>query len=237
MVTRTPEPLLAAVEVLGVGADRAVLTGWKEQAHQPGEGQVTDLDSAALRAMNILAGPDLAHGPVRVSEELGEATGGGHGDEIAEYTLTARDVVYRSRARVVEAGGVSVLYLVCSVEMRHPRALMEMRKRVQSALNTLGRAAVQREPVYVTVFARIPEVLDAAQQRAASQKIAARLRGRQVHEHAGESLYSLLSHTMMLGPSVPVAGRSVNLSVVLRPDREGGCTWLVLGSPLCAGDY
>lgn len=233
-LTRTPEPLLAACEDLAVKPARALLTGWVERT---GGGEKTTaepgqpdpwLDEIASRAMSILAGPDLEHGP-----RLGDVTG----PDVVEYILRTADCLYRACSRRIGEGANLKVYLVCSAEITEPSRLAERQKRLDTALNSLGSGARRLEPVYATVFARLPEVLDDAQCRAVAQRMMARLRGRRLHEFGGKALYSLLSYSVMLGPTVEVAGRQVNLSVVLRPDTETGSTWVVIGTPLCAGDY
>ncbi len=225
-VTGTPEPLLAVCQALETAPTRALLTGWVERSGDP-TGDLR-LDDVASRAMSILAGPDLTFGP-----ELGEATG----PDVAEYVLKTGDCYYRTCIRRIGDGADQKLYLVCSAEIREPSALADRQRRLDAALNTLGSGARRPEPTYATVFARLPGVLDDGQCRNAAQRVMARLRGRQMHEFDGNALYSLLSYSIMLGPAVEVAGRQVNLSVVLRPDTETGSTWVVIGTPLCAGDY
>lgn len=232
-LARTPEPLLDGLAALGLEADRALVTGWAELelAPAPGGGPGPELGPTARRAMEALAGAELAAGAQVVSSEAGAEA------PVVEYRLEVGEVRYRSRARLIQAGGLEVLYLVGSVEVRRPRQLAGLQERVEAALHTLGRTASRREPVYVTVFARLEGVLGPEDQRAAAARIAARLGGRRVHEHPGGSLYSLLLHSVLLGPSVQVAGRAVNLSVVLRPDPAAGATWVMLGTPLGAGEY
>jgi len=227
LVTRTPEPLLAACAALDIVPERALVTGWAEI----GATQSWDLAEVALRAIHVLAGRDLEYGPALSSPE-------DPADSVAEYTVSAPGVVYRSRARLMGgAADTAQLYLVCSVELQRPTSIGPVQERARAALHTLGRGAIRREPVYATVFARLDVVLDESGQAGASKLVESRLRGREVHVYQGAALHSLLSYSAMLGPTVPVAGRQVNLSVVLRPDPEGECTWVVIGTPLCAGDY
>ncbi len=256
-LTRTPEPLLAACDSLGVEPARALVTGWAERgvgpdavegvlpggvngsASSPGTGTAAPspsdppldavLDVIAGRAMAILAGPDLPEaGPV-----LGEVTA----TDAVEYVLETSDCFYRTCARRLGAGAAGRIYLICSAEIKAPTALADRERRLAAALNSLGSTARRLEPVYTTVFAQLPGALDDVRCREAAARATARLHGRRVHEFDGNALYSLLSHSIMLGPTVEVAGRQVNLSVVLRPDTLSGSTWVVVGTPLCAGDY
>ncbi len=240
-ITRTPEPLLAALAALDLKADRALITGWVEVR---GSLDLEDGAHLALQALQVLAGPDLAYGLMQL-DDINQVSPGSAADpadavvdaDAVEYLVSAPDCLYRSRVRIVSVGTETRVFLVCSAEIRSPVTLEERRGRLELALNTLGTDATMREPVYVTVFARLPKVLDGPAQRQAADKVLTRLRAAAVHEFDGETLYSMLSHSRLLEAAVPVAGRQVNFSVVLRPDEANGCTWVVLGTPLCAGDY
>lgn len=235
LVTRTPEPLLAAAAALDVVPQRALLTGW---ANAPATGDLAPndvttipprrLNDLAAAAMRVLAGPELANGArlVPSDEPL-----------TAEYLLSVAGYLYRTCARLIGEGEEAGVYLVCSVEIAQPTELAPHRKRISDALHTLGRDAERPEPIYVTVFGRIDQVLDETGRQQAGRKVLARLRGRQVHELGGGELYSMLSYSRLAGPAVPVGGQQVNVSVVLRPDPAADCTWVVIGTPLCTGDY
>lgn len=231
-VARTPEPLLAACGVLGVEPLRATLTGWAQAAVET-EIPADVMRRLAWEAMAVLAGP----GPGVPGEPV-EASGSGAGpDEGAECTLELGGAVYRTFVRQMGVGETRLLFLVCSIDVQHPTSLEARRWRLEESLHTLGRGTERREPVYVTVRCRLPGVQSAVESEEAGRKVLARLRARKASELGGESWYTVLAHTPFIGPAIPVAGRDVNLSLVFRPDAEAGCTWVIIGTPLCAGDY
>jgi len=108
---------------------------------------------------------------------------------------------------------------------------------LEESLHTLGKGVQRREPVYVTVHGRLEGARGAVESEQESKKVMTRLRAQQLNELGGEGWYAVLAHSPLLGASISVAGSQVNLGMVFRPDFEAGCTWVVIGSPLCAGDY
>jgi hypothetical protein len=186
----------------------------------------------ALEAMGILIGPEVASAP---SES--ELSGFEDADNVVEYTSQTDDAVFRAYVRKIGTVERQSLYLVCSAEIQRPASLEARRSRLEESLHTLGRGTQRHEPVYVTVHMRLPGVRTGVQSEQETGKVLARLRAQRVDEFGSESWYSVLLHSPLLGPAVEVAGRQVNLSLVFRQDVDAGCTWVTIGSPLCAGDY
>ncbi|MDP2872876.1 MAG: YwmB family TATA-box binding protein [Bacillota bacterium] len=226
-VTRTPEPLLAACAALGCEPQRAVLTGWAE-TELLSDIPRDEMRRLAWEAMVILAGSEMTGDPVE--GEVGAEDG-------VEYTLLKDNISFRTYVRYVGAAEKQSLFMVCSVEVWSPKSLEARRSRLEQSLHTLGKGIQRREPVYVTVHSRLAGARGAAESEQESKKVMARLRAQQLDELGGEGWYAVLAHSPLLGAAIPVAGNQVNLSLVFRRDVDADCTWVVIGSPLCAGDY
>lgn len=234
VITRTPEPLLAACEAIGGEPLRANLTGWA-QATAALEIPLAEMRSVAWEAMAILAGSEMAANEP-AETVTGPASGAGF-DEGVEYTLAHGETAYRTYIRQIRTTNGLSVYLVCSVNLQSPEKLEAYRSRLEESLHTLGIGSERPEPVYVTLHCRVPGVLSAEDSEQQSKQVLSRLRARKVDELDGEGWYTVLSHTPFIQSAIPVAGRQVNLSLVFRPDEHAGCTWVIIGSPLCAGDY
>jgi hypothetical protein len=235
LVARTPDPLLAACETLGAKPERAGLTGWAEIV-LPDSNQLTSLagmNGLAARAVVAMTGDSGAPAAVAAVETT-QPEG-----NLAEQSLTLDGATYRARCRRIGAGNRITLYLVCEVSLGRPEPgdLMRLRRQMVSALNTLGWRSRRPEPVYVTVRACLPGLLNRQQTEAAVKEVAGRLWGRLVSTMAQDAFHSVLIHATSLGPAVTVGGQPVNLGLVFSPDPESGCTRVTLGTPLCAGDY
>lgn len=226
----TPEPLLAACAALGASPERALVTGWTE-AERAASPSPAELSAVAHRALECLQGADL------LQEVVEQEPVGGEGVEL--LAKSGDGGFYRVSIRIVGSatGGPVKLYLVASAELKAPRAIEAVRERVRRSLHTLGRAARLQEPVYATVHCRLPAVLTAEECAAESRRIMSRLRCTELEVLDGQGFYSVLGHTALFSGEVAVAGQKVNFALALRPDPGSGCTWVVVGTPLCAGDY
>jgi hypothetical protein len=237
LATRTPEPLLAACEAIGGEPLRATLTGWA-QSTAASDIPLGELQAIPREALAILVSSDAAAAAAGEPVETitGPASGLGF-DEGVEYTLASAETAYRAYVRQVKTQSTLSLFLVCSVNLGQPVALEPLRSRLEESLHTLGKGGERPEPVYVTLHCRVPGVLTSAESEQLCKKVFSRLFARKVNELEGGTWYTVMSHTPFLRPAIAVAGRQVNLSLVFRPDEQAGCTWVIFGSPLCAGDY